>query len=358
MKIYKLILIECFAGIAVLSALFFSQSSSFSSFFSSVLVGTSILPGFLLASYSRKVVVGHSFDIRQLKKLIKYCFVINMFIAILLLFLLKTKLKIDFFLYLSTVLFLTASSVSQTLSKIWFYITPDEKKFISIKILLVFIKVFGSALAVIFNLLVLVLAFNAFASIIEAILGLKFSQRFNNLKQIKKSRNDDYLFGFSMGFGRLSNSFIKLAMEHYIGQILSKLLIFEQLAAGLIGLYERYLVRLLNQNYVFNFIKCLLAIIFLVIILFLYSFSCDQISLTFVIGLMALINLLPASSSYNSIKVNGLFFLAVNLIVISIFSIFLTAANFFIFKSSLLFIVIYTLGPIILLFLNLLQTKK
>lgn len=357
LKIFKLIFIESIAGIAVLIALFFSQSSSFSSFFSSVLVATSILPGFILASYSRKVVVGHPFDIREVKKLMIYCFVLNIFFAIFFLFL-KTNFVIDYLLYLSIVLFLTATNISQILSKIWFYIYPDEKIFTNTKIILVAIKILGSILAIKLNLLVLVLAFNAFASIIEAIFGLKFSTRPTKVVQIKKSNNNDYLFGFSMGLGRLSNSIIKLAIEHYIGHILSKLIIFEQLTAGLIGLYERYLVRLLNHNYILNFTKCMLGIIFLAIILFLFSFTRDQVSLTIAIGLMALINLLPTSSSYNSIKVNGLFFLASNLIIISIFSIVLTVANYFIFKSSLLFIAIYTLGPILLLFLNLIQTKK
>jgi hypothetical protein len=194
-----------------------------------------------------------------------------------------------------------------------------------------------------------VILLSTFITVLEAYFGFIFSNKKKKyIKKTKESNFDHIYYGASVGLSRGFGSVIKIFIERSVGSFLPTLIVFEQLAAGIAGLYEKYLVSHLNIRKLIAYVKFFWAIISILIICDYYLIHLTGIQFNVVIAMMALLNILPISSMYNVIRENGLRKVAFISIAVSTISIILTLVNYFVFNIPNLFIGVYCLIPLTL----------
>jgi hypothetical protein len=353
----KLILIslDILCGLFLIIAAFILKPTYFSSKISILLTIGSIVPGLFLSGISRNIVVSNILQKETLYKALIYSIVFN-FIVLSLYFFLSDKENSDFSLFLFLILAISFSSSSQVLSRAWFYIYGKTKLFFQIKFLTTFFRFIFIFFAYIFDEISLILMSAVFISSLEMLFGLFafFSKniKLKKNKNLKKEHIENLAVGASVGISRLSISTLKILIENYIGQILSHLLIFEQISIGLASIYEKYYVRSFTETKKIYIGKFLFNTF---IFIFLFNIPLFNESSNFRIPLILLISLssiFPISSNYELIKQKGVMAYSRNSLINSFFVFLFLGLNYFYIKFSFLYLFIYVISFTLPLYLN------
>jgi len=354
--------IDILTGLLLLIIGFNISSSIWANEISQILTVGTITPGILLTVFTRKILVGNSINIESMFKNMRLCFFIN------LLLLSYFTLNISVIFHTSIVymilmfflcIYLSLCSIYLPLSVIWFTLSKNNKIFFKIKIFVSSLRLLGAVLSLFFQEKSIFILFLATTPFIEFLFFKKNISNF--LLSIGKSDQDkkgDNLFSLSVGMVRGLTSIIKIQIERIFPGVLSTIIIFESVFAGILSLYERYFTRDLKPfNFLIN-IKVFWGI-FLILYFFLFDFyEADTIKSKFFLFMICSAALLPSILMYDFLKEEGARFVAMINISSSIFVALIFVFNFFILKIQSLFLFMYIFIPIIIFLLFFISFKR
>lgn len=347
-----LIFLDIFVGIIIFLVIFRAKPSALSSQIAILISISSIFPGIFLASYSRSIVVGKMIKVEGLFRKILFSIIINLCILfIYLLFFHNTQAHLVENIFMCT--FVSASSSFQALSMVWFYLYNNKKNFFIIKLLSSFLRLAGVALSYATLDLVFFLVINALVPIFEGIVS-----KFNTISTNKEDtyyvppRSDTLLFNVSVGSSRAVFSIIKIFIEKSIMGALPILLIFEQIIAGMMSIFDKYIARDFRLSNKLVNLKIIVAIFMLLFLIFYIRFEPSNLAFKCILGFSALITALPAAINYKIIKNNGLGVIASITILSSIISLIIALLNYFVLHLSMLYLLAYNLLPISIFLLS------
>jgi hypothetical protein len=348
-----LIFLDIFVGIIIFLVIFHAKPSALSSHIAILISISSIFPGIFLASYSRSIVTGKILNVEKLFRKILFSILINFCILSIYFFYFRTMQAHPFEnIFMCT--FVSASSSFQALSIVWFYLYDNKKKFFIIKLLSSFLRLSGVAISYITLDLVFFLVINALVPIFEGIVS-KFNTVSSNKENIYyvPPRSDTLLFSISVGSSRAVFSVIKIFIEKSMMGALPILLIFEQIIAGMMSIFEKYIVRDFKLSKKLVNIKLIFAIFMLLFLIFYIRFQPSNLANKCLLGFSALITALPAAMNYKIIKNNGLKVIAFITILSSMISIIIALLNYYALHLPMLYLFAYNLLPISIFLLSL-----
>ena len=343
------IFFDIFAGLFILLMVFLVKSSDGSNQISLLVTLSAISPGFFLSGSSRAIALNFQINKKVFYKFIGYAFFTNL--ALLTLY--SYKIQEVSFLPLSLIAVSSFFGVTQVLSRAWFYVYGHKRIFLRAKILFSLLRAASAIASFINKELAIFLIANILISLADALIGLYFFSSLNSSSNKNTiTHRENLIFGTSIGLARLSSSLTKVCLEKYVGPELSHLIISEQIAAGLSSIYEKYFIGSIKETKKIYNIKFVSIGIIIVIFSFGSIFNKSvNIHPAFIL-IIALLGVLPVSSSYDLIKRGGINVLSRNVILNAIVTISFLAVNFYFFKLSYGYIIIYIFSPIFALFLN------
>ena len=328
---------------------FLVKSSDTSNQISLLVTLSAISPGFFLSGSSRAIALNFQINKKVFYKFICYAFFTNL--ALLTLY--SYKLGGTSFLPFCLIAISSLFGASQVLSRAWFYVYGHKRIFLGAKLLFSLLRAASAIASFINNELAIFLIANILISLADALIGLYFFSSLNSSSNKNSiTHRENLIFGTSIGVSRLSSSLTKVCLEKYVGPVLSHLIISEQIVAGLSSIYEKYFIGSIKETKKIYNIKFVSIGIIIVIFSFGSIFNKSvNIHPAFIL-IIALLGLLPVSSSYDLIKENGINVLSGNVILNAIVTISFLAVNFYFFNLSYGYIIIYIFSPIFALFLN------
>lgn len=354
--------VDILTGLLLLIIGFNISSSIWANEISQILTVGTITPGILLTIFTRKILVGNNISIESMFKNMRLCFFINLlllsYFTLNISGIFHTSIM-NMILMISLCIYLSLCSIYLPLSVIWFSLSKNNKTFFKIKLFVSSLRLLGAVLSLSFqekSIFILVLATTP---LIEFLFFKKNVSNFLLSSRVTdQDKKGDNLFSLSVGTVRGLTSIIKIQIERIFPGVLSTIIIFESVFAGVLSLYERYFTRDLKP---FNFlikIKFFWSIVLILFFILFDFFEADSNESKFFLFMICSAALLPSVLMYDFLKVRGARFVAIINITSSIFVALFFVFNFFILKIQSLFLFMYILIPIIIFLLFFISFKR
>lgn len=338
------------------------KSSVTSNVISQIVTVATIIPGILLTLFTRKILVGNSISIESMFKNMRLCFFINLillsYFSFYMLEIFHTSIQYIFLMFFLC-LYLSLCSIYLPLSVIWFSLSKNNILFFKVKVFVSSLRLLSAVLALCFqekSLFILVLATTPFIEF------LFFKKNVSNFLlstlTANQDKKGDNLFSLSLGMVRGLTSIIKIQIDRIFPGVLSTIIIFEAVFAGVLSLYERYFMKDLKPFKILINLKVFWSIILLLIFMF-YNFD-EPFSLKskFILFLLTSSTVLPSVLMYDSLKINGVRFVATINILTFVILVMVFISNLFIFKIQSLFLLLYILIPILIFLFCFILSKR